>query len=65
MPSKTPNDIYQDVANEVIKVLETRKSHGEMARQWLGLDNGKTTKRPVVVPYGGKLFSTDSTLKIT
>jgi len=60
VPSETPNDIYQDVANEVIKVLETRKSHDEMARQWLEFGiNRKTTKRPVmVVPYGGKLFST-------
>lgn len=57
LPSALPKDIYQDVADEVIKVLKTRTD--DMAKLWLkfGIDRG-LTKRPVmVVPYGGRLFS--------
>lgn len=60
VPSDIPKDIYQDVADEVVKVLEGRKAHDLMARQWLEFGvTRKTTKRPVmVVPYGGRIYST-------
>ena len=60
IPSDTPRDIYQDVADAVIKVLESRKAHDPMAAQWLDFGvSRKTTKRPVmVVPYGGRIYST-------
>mgnify|MGYP000078827415 FL=1 len=60
VPHDTPRDIYQDVADGVIKVLESRKAYDVMAQQWLEFGvNRKTTKRPVmVVPYGGKIYST-------
>lgn len=60
LPSDTPMDIYQDVADAVNAVLEERKAHDPMARQWLEFGvTRKTTKRPVmVVPYGGRIYST-------
>lgn len=60
VPHETPRDIYQDVADAVIVVLESRKSHDTMAQQWLDFGvSRKTTKRPVmVVPYGGRIYST-------
>lgn len=60
VPHAVPRDIYQDVADAVIEVLESRKSHDPMARNWLEFGvSRKTTKRPVmVVPYGGRIYST-------
>ena len=60
VPHATPRDIYQDVADAVVTVLESRKSHDKMAQQWLDFGvTRKTTKRPVmVVPYGGRIYST-------
>lgn len=56
-PSAMPNDIYQEVADVCLSVLEQRDD--EMAKKWLEFGvTRKTCKRPVmVVPYGGKLFS--------
>jgi len=58
IPSKRPNDIYQEVADVCLRVLETRKDD-RMAQLWLDFGvTRKTCKRPVmVVPYGGKMFS--------
>jgi len=60
VPSDVPSDIYQDVADAVLEVLESRKAHDAMARQWLEFGvSRKCTKRPVmVVPYGGRIYST-------
>jgi DNA-directed RNA polymerase len=60
VPHDVPADIYQNVADAVIKVLESRKAHDRMAQQWLDFGvTRKTTKRPVmVVPYGGRIYST-------
>ena len=47
VPHDTPKDIYQDVADGVIKVLENRKAYDVMAQQWLEFGvSRKTTKRP-------------------
>lgn len=56
-PSDKPNDIYQDVADKVQKILEADKS--ELAKQWLTFCDGKVsrkiTKRSVMTfPYGSK-----------
>lgn len=63
VPSETPQDIYQVVANKVNeKLLEKARSGEEdapMAMAWsqFGIDR-KITKRPVMVlPYGGTLNS--------
>jgi DNA-directed RNA polymerase len=70
VPTDTPSDIYQKVADVVVKKLEAYTSNiihtsgpleeeELMAAWWLqfGVDR-KLTKRPVMVlPYGGTLFS--------
>lgn len=70
VPSPTPNDIYQTVADVVISKLDSictisaltagGTKEGGMAKQWNGLTiDRKLTKRPVMVlPYGGTIFST-------
>ncbi len=61
MNRKEPQDIYQDVADCVLREVRKDMENGdEMAEKWLnsGLINRKMTKRPVmVVPYGGTRFS--------
>ena len=61
MHTKEPQDIYQDVADCVLREVRKEMEDGdEMAEKWLnsGLINRKMTKRPVmVVPYGGTRFS--------
>lgn len=61
LPSDTPQDIYQDVADLVLKKVEALAEGGErMAIQWRdsGFINRKLCKRPVmVVPYGGTRHS--------
>ena len=61
LPSDTPQDIYQDVADLVLKKVEVLAEGGErMAIQWRdsGFINRKLCKRPVmVVPYGGTRHS--------
>lgn len=57
LPTETPADLYQDVADVVRKKLEDDGS--PLARAWLdfGIDR-KTCKRPVMVkPYGGTRYS--------
>jgi DNA-directed RNA polymerase len=57
LPTETPADLYQDVADVVRKKLEEDGS--PLARAWLdfGIDR-KTCKRPVMVkPYGGTRYS--------
>ncbi len=59
VPSKTPQDIYQTVADKVIEILKEDKVNVSLASQWLefGIDRD-LCKRPVmVVPYGGTQFS--------
>lgn len=59
LPSDRPQDIYQYVADEVMKALEVEAADHEMARLWLssGLVNRKLTKRPTMTfGYGSKLF---------
>lgn len=59
VPSETPQDIYQVVADAVIKQLEKEDKDNLIAQQWLayGIDR-KCTKRPVMVlPYGGTQYS--------
>ena len=55
MHTKEPQDIYQDVADCVLREVRKEMEDGdEMAEKWLnsGLINRKMTKRPVmVVPY--------------
>ena len=60
IPHDVPADIYQNVADAVVEVLQGRQAHDKMARQWLEFGvSRKTTKRPVmVVPYGGRIYST-------
>lgn len=63
VPSEMPQDIYQDVADKVIKRLN--ESSDTLAKEWLkhGIDR-KTTKTPVMVlPYGGTKFSIGVKLK--
>lgn len=57
VPSARPNDIYQEVADVCVEVLQGRDD--DIAKKWLEFGvTRKTCKRPVmVVPYGGKLFS--------
>jgi len=61
LPSDVPMDIYQDVADLVLKKVEALAEGGErMAIQWRdsGFINRKLCKRPVmVVPYGGTRHS--------
>jgi len=61
MDKEQPQDIYQDVADHVLREVRKEMEDGdEMAEKWLnsGLINRKMTKRPVmVVPYGGTRFS--------
>ena len=61
MNREEPQDIYQDVADCVLREVRKDMENGdEMAEKWLnsGLINRKMTKRPVmVVPYGGTRFS--------
>jgi DNA-directed RNA polymerase len=61
MNKNDPQDIYQDVADCVLRNVRRDMEDGdEMAEKWLnsGLINRKMTKRPVmVVPYGGTRFS--------
>ena len=61
LPSEVPMDIYQDVADLVLKKVEALAEGGErMAIQWRdsGFINRKLCKRPVmVVPYGGTRHS--------
>ena len=59
LPTETPQDIYQVVADKTIEKLKAIGKDDEdydMAQTWLAFGiNRKTTKRPVMVlPYGGK-----------
>ncbi len=60
-PERTPQDIYQDVADHTLEQVTKLAYEGDdMAKKWLntGFINRKMTKRPVmVVPYGGTMFS--------
>ena len=60
LPSSTPSDIYQDVADATRLLVEADAKNGdELAQQILefGIDR-KLTKKPVmVVPYSGTQFS--------
>lgn len=49
-----PQDIYTEVLNAVVKLLEEEVAKGEpLARQWLPLMKRKVVKRPVMtLPYG-------------
>ncbi len=62
LDSERPNDIYQDVADKVQKVLEVELTSENklLASQWLAFCEGKIsrkiTKRPVMTyPYGSKV----------
>ena len=57
IPSNTPQDIYQRVADVVIKKLKAEES--ELAQQWLSFGISRDiTKRPVMIlPYGGTRLS--------
>ncbi len=57
IPSETPEDIYQEVADVVINKL--RASENPFAQLWLNFGiSRKTTKRSVMVlPYGGTRYS--------
>lgn len=60
IPSDTPQDIYQEVADAVVAKLKIEASRGDtMAEQWLEFGvTRKCTKRPVMVlPYGGQRYS--------
>lgn len=61
LPSDTPQDIYQDVADLVLEKVKVLAESGDtMAIQWRdsGFINRKLCKRPVmVVPYGGTRHS--------
>jgi DNA-directed RNA polymerase len=69
VPSSSPRDIYQDVADKVTEALRLQAadevqmhSEGGIASAWLALVNGRVprecTKRPVMVlPYGGTIYS--------
>lgn len=57
LPSETPRDIYQEVANILTRLLEERLPDTKAA-MWLqifgGTANRDVTKRPVMIlPYGG------------
>lgn len=60
VPSDTPQDIYQRVADRTVELLrDYRGEHEWWARAWydFGIDR-KITKRPVMVlPYGGTRMS--------
>lgn len=55
LPSATPNDIYQQVADETERMLA--QSSDPMALLWRGRVSRKIVKRPVMtLPYGATLF---------
>lgn len=58
-PSTTPQDIYGDVAKEVVKELTADAENRALAEFWQSIGiNRKTTKRQVMVlPYGGTFTS--------
>lgn len=63
-PTDKPRDIYQDVADDVTRMLqeETDERYTEYARNWLSFSGGHIPraccKRPVMVlPYGGTSYS--------
>ena len=62
IPNEKPKDIYQEVANEVIKALEydvcNNKPEADLALQWLGFGITRSvTKRPVMtLAYGATKF---------
>jgi DNA-directed RNA polymerase len=62
LPGDGPRDIYQTVADEVIKLVEldllsTNERDVEFATGWIGNINRKVTKRPTMtLSYGAKQF---------
>jgi DNA-directed RNA polymerase len=55
-----PQDIYQEVADLVLKDVQSEYDVDTHAKRWIdsGLITRKLTKRPVmVVPYGGTMYS--------
>ena len=72
IPSDKPSDIYQLVADRVLKRVERDAFEGDSdiqryAQGWLGRVNRSLTKRPVMtLPYGAKRFGfNDQVLKDT
>lgn len=60
LPSSTPQDIYQEVADAVIAKLKVEAARNvTLAQEWLEFGvTRKCTKRPVMVlPYGGQRYS--------
>jgi DNA-directed RNA polymerase, mitochondrial len=60
LPSETPQDIYQLVANEVIKTLKLKAEEGdELAKKWLSYGVKRSTcKRPIMtICYGSTRYS--------
>lgn len=64
--NQRPNDIYQTVADVVLKKLEAEAATNPLALQWLesGLVNRSLTKRPTMtLAYGAKQFGFADQLK--
>ena len=60
LPSEIPQDIYQLVANEVIKTLKVKASEGDpLAQKWLDYGVKRSTcKRPIMtICYGSTRYS--------
>jgi DNA-directed RNA polymerase len=59
VPSDTPSDIYQKVADVVIENISGELSTSAYAETWIDIGvNRKMTKRPVMtLPYGATIFS--------
>jgi DNA-directed RNA polymerase len=60
LPSEIPQDIYQLVANEVIKTLKVKASEGDpLAKKWLEYGVKRSTcKRPIMtICYGSTRYS--------
>jgi len=60
LPSEIPQDIYQLVANEVIKTLKAKATEGDpMAQKWLDYGVKRSTcKRPIMtICYGSTRYS--------
>jgi DNA-directed RNA polymerase len=61
LPGEKPSDIYQKVADVVVKMVERDAAgdgeHSTIAQGWLGKVNRKVCKRPVMtLAYGAKRF---------